>query len=130
MTAAEVVVDASALVDLLVGTPRCAAVRARLSGTVLHAPAHLDAEVLSAVARLARADVLRVADAEAALESLRRAPVQRHELVDLIDPAWSSRGRIRVVDLLYVALAEKLGFPLLTTDARLARACPLAQEIA
>lgn len=43
----EVVVDASALVDLLLDNALGGAVRRRIAGHVLHAPAHLDAEVLS-----------------------------------------------------------------------------------
>lgn len=49
-----VVVDASMLVDLLAETDYAAAVTARLRGTALHAPALLDAEVLSALGRLHR----------------------------------------------------------------------------
>jgi predicted nucleic acid-binding protein len=36
------VVDASAIVDLLLGNELGAAVRRRVAGTVLHAPAHLE----------------------------------------------------------------------------------------
>jgi predicted nucleic acid-binding protein len=40
------VVDASAVVDFLVGSPLGAKVGECLSGSELHAPAHFDAEVL------------------------------------------------------------------------------------
>jgi predicted nucleic acid-binding protein len=40
-----IVVDASVLVDLLAGTEVTQATRARLARAVLHAPAHLDAEL-------------------------------------------------------------------------------------
>jgi predicted nucleic acid-binding protein len=43
-----VIVDASAMVDLLVGSPVSVAVHERLRARELHAPAHFDAEVLSA----------------------------------------------------------------------------------
>jgi predicted nucleic acid-binding protein len=39
-----VVVDASVLVDLLAGTDYAPSAKSRLAGTVMHAPAHLDAE--------------------------------------------------------------------------------------
>ena len=52
---AEVVLDASAFVDLLLGNPLGAAVRTRLAGQSLRAPGHIDAEVLSALGRLSRA---------------------------------------------------------------------------
>jgi hypothetical protein len=54
-----VVVDAAALLDLLAGTPHRPAVRARLEATAWHAPAHVDAEILSALGRLARATTWR-----------------------------------------------------------------------
>jgi predicted nucleic acid-binding protein len=49
---ADVVVDASAMVDALAGTPLGPAVTDRLRDHTLHAPARLDAEVLSALGRL------------------------------------------------------------------------------
>jgi predicted nucleic acid-binding protein len=47
----EVIVDASAMVELLVGSPLATAIRNRLQGYEPHAPAHFDAEVLSALGR-------------------------------------------------------------------------------
>jgi predicted nucleic acid-binding protein len=44
----EGVLDASALVNLLLDNELGAAVQRRIAGHPLHAPAHLDAEVLSA----------------------------------------------------------------------------------
>lgn len=53
-SAEALVIDASALLEALLGTELGWAVRARLRGGDLHAPAHLDAEVLSALGRLHR----------------------------------------------------------------------------
>ncbi|MEU6642890.1 type II toxin-antitoxin system VapC family toxin [Saccharomonospora sp. NPDC046836] len=124
-----VVVDASVLVDLLAGTEFAAAASARLAGAVLHAPAHLDAEVLSALGRLHRAGELTTADVDAALTALTAAPLTRHAVIELAPGAWSRRADLRLVDALYVELATRLRVPLLTTDRRLARACPLAESI-
>ncbi|WP_027286580.1 hypothetical protein [Ruania albidiflava] len=44
----------------------------------------------------------------------------------LLQDAWSRRAALRVSDAQYVALADRLGAPLLTCDARLARA-PVGQ---
>jgi len=41
---------------------------------------------------------------------------------DLLPAAWELRDRCSAGDALYVALALRSGEPLLTTDARLARA--------
>ena len=126
---AEVVVDASALVDLLAGTELKHAVARRLSGALLHAPAHLDAEVLSALGRLERAGDLDGPAVERALSELAEAPIERHELATLLASAWSMRHRVRVVDALYVALAEALEVPLVTTDARLAKTAGRADVV-
>lgn len=127
--AERVVVDASAIVDVLAGTSYAAAVRRRLQGTVWHAPAHIDAEVLSALGRLARAERLGEADARARLDLLGSLPVQRQLLAPLLSGAWARRADLRLVDALYVELAHQLDAPLITTDHRLAGATPLADPV-
>lgn len=123
-------IDTSAMVDLLARTDdRFSAVRARLARTVMHAPAHFDAEVLSALGRMQRAGVLTVARVDGALDELRRAPVTRHGLSSLLAGAWARRDTLRLADALYVELAETAGIALLTTDQRLARAWPSADAI-
>lgn len=121
--------DASALVDLLAGTDLAVAVRARLTGAVLHAPAHLDAEVLSALGRLRRGDLLDSAQADVAVATLAQVPLTRHPLPELVPGAWARGDSLRLTDALYVELAEQLRMPLLTTDLRLARACSQAEPI-
>lgn len=91
----------------------------------MHAPAHFDAEVLSALGRMQRAGALTVAS----LEELRQVPVTRHGLSSLLAGAWSRRDTLRLTDALYVELAETAGLVLLTTDERLARAWPSAHAI-
>jgi predicted nucleic acid-binding protein len=107
---AEVVVDASAMVDVLLGGSLGEAVARRLSGHVLHGPAHLDAECLSALGRLSRAGHVPPATVEGQLDRLAAAPIERHPVADLLRGAWARR----------VELAESLGLPLVTTDGRLA----------
>jgi predicted nucleic acid-binding protein len=124
-----VVVDASAIVEVLVGTMFAGAVRARLRHTVWHAPAHLDAEVLSALGRIGRAGRLQDSDVDARLGLLASMPVQREPLPPLLPGAWARRADLRLVDALYVELAHRLDAPLITTDQRLARATPLAEPI-
>jgi len=113
------VVDASAIVDLLLGNELGAAVRRRVAGTVLHAPAHLDAEVLSALGRLHRAGDLDVDVVQRMLAAQAVAPLERHPVADLLAGAWARRHQLRLGDALYVELAAGLGLPLITTDRRL-----------
>jgi predicted nucleic acid-binding protein len=116
---AEVVVDASALVDLLLGNELGDAVGMRLGGHALHAPAHADAEILSALGRLQRAGAVEPDDVEVMLTRLAAAPIERHPVASLLLSAWSRRHRLRLADALYFELAASRALPLITTDRRL-----------
>lgn len=123
------VVDASAMVDLLVGSALADAVRARLARHAMHAPAHLDAEVLSALGRLHRAGKLSSGEVTSRLARLAAAPVLRHELAPLVEGAWNLRHNLRLVDALYAELASRLDAPLVTTDSGLAAAFARAELV-
>lgn len=124
----DVVVDASALVELLIEGRLGEAVGRRLLGARLQAPAHLDAEVLSALGRLHRAGRFPASRVSAMLTALVAAPIVRHPLPDLLAGAWARRERVRLVDAVYLELADRLGVPLLTTDLRL-RAEPRVEVV-
>jgi predicted nucleic acid-binding protein len=124
-----IVLDASAAVEALIGTQLGGAVRRRMRGCELHAPAHLDAEVLSALGRLNRAGHLPTATVASALNELAGAPIARHQLARLLAGAWATRECMRLADALYVELSGSLGVALLTTDARLARESPAAELV-
>ncbi len=124
----EIVADASALVDLLLANELGQAVGRRVAGHDLHAPAHVDAEVLSALGRLHRAGDLDANDVETKLASLASAPITRHAVNDLLLGAWARRHRLRLADALYVELATTLGCQLVTTDRRL-RDMPVADIV-
>jgi predicted nucleic acid-binding protein len=118
-----IVLDASALVDVVLDQRDAAWVLGQIADEEITAPSHQPAEVLSALARLVRGAVLSPDAARDALDEALDLP-QR-----LIAPsaaqvrrAFVLRDRIRVVDGLYVALADELGCPLVTTDRRLASA--------
>ena len=121
-----VVIDASVLVDaLLVAGPA----RERLASTNLQAPELIDAELLSVLRRLVLADKLQEGHALQALATAQRLGLRRHPSRSLWPRAWELRTNLSAYDALYVALAERLNAPLLTADARLARApglrCPV-----
>jgi predicted nucleic acid-binding protein len=125
---AEAVVDASAIVDLLLDNELGDALRRRLAGHALHAPAHLDVEVLSALGRLHRAGDLKAADVESRLRGLVAAPIQRHDVSELLIGTWARRHQLRLVDAVYVQLAVSLDLLLVTTDRRL-HAAPSADVV-
>jgi len=118
--AADVVVDASVIVDLVADTPSAPAVAELLAGRGLFAPAHVDAEVLSALGRMERAGLLTARHASRALAMGARTPIERSSLPEILDGAWRRRKNLRLSDALYVELAEQLGLELVTTDRRLA----------
>lgn len=124
-----IVLDASALVDVILDQPAKEEILAHL-GQPIAAPGHQPAEVLSALARLVRAGQITSAEAGAALDD---AAALDQDLVAVsavhLRRAFALRERIRVLDGLYVALAEQLGCPLLTTDRRLANADPPCEVI-
>ncbi|TVR35221.1 MAG: PIN domain-containing protein [Nitriliruptor sp.] len=122
------VVDASAIVDLLIRSDPGERVRRRLSAdthAALVTVAHLDAEVFSGLARLHRAGELTAAEVEQLLRRLARLDVRRMPINGvLLAAAWRLRDNVSARDALYVAAARGLGCSLLTTDERLARAVP------
>ena len=123
------VLDASAVVEALIGTEVGARVRARMQGHSLQAPAHLDAEVLSALGRLHRAGSLPEQTVSQCLTDLAAAPIARHPIGELLAATWQMRDRFRLGDGLYVELSRSLDALLLTTDGRLARAYTDAELI-
>jgi predicted nucleic acid-binding protein len=123
------VVDASVIVDFVLGAEAQQAIGARLATASIHAPAHLDAEVLSAIGRIHRAGQLTGRQALERLEDAADVPVTRHLLNPLVRGAWQRRQRLRLADALYVELATVLGVPLLTTDVALGRATRRAEVI-
>jgi predicted nucleic acid-binding protein len=125
---AEVVLDASAFVDLLLGNPVGGAVRERLAGESLHAPGHIDAEVLSAIGRLARAGDLDDDTVTRLLGRVVDAPIERHPVHRLVAGAWARHHQLRLADALYVELAAARGVSLVTTDRRL-RSVPLVDVV-
>ena len=103
--------------------------RARLSTATLHAPDLIDAEVLSVLRRLVLAGSLTEADGRKALNVAGRLGLRRHPIRSLWQRAWELRTNVSAYDALYVALAEQLEVPLLTSDGRTSRApginCPV-----
>ncbi len=117
------VLDASAVLELVLATPLGHALAERVDWPAgsLHAPELLDVEVCSVLRRYALTGALSPQDGEQALIDLIRLPLHRYPHHDLLPRAWQLRDTHTAYDGVYVALAENLGAPLITTDARLAR---------
>lgn len=119
-----VVVDASAIVDVLVQNERTVAVREALGSAEQHVPSHFDAEVLSALGRMHRAGLLTDGEVRLRLGVLSRSSMSRHPLASLLPGAWARRHRLQLPDALYAELASALDAPLITCDAGLAARVP------
>jgi predicted nucleic acid-binding protein len=116
-----IVIDASALVDVIMGW-RSEPIRDRLlSASVVHVPVTVDAELLHALRKHAFSGVVGPQHSNAALRLLDGPTLTRHPVQPLAPRIWSLRHNITAYDAAYVALAEDLGLPLLTRDARLSR---------
>lgn len=96
--------------------------RQRLHGEDLAAPDVMRLEVLSTLRKhLIRGEVT-AKGAEEAFAFLLDEPVRVYPAYAVLDRCWQLRGNITPYDASYVALAEALGCPLVTTDAKLAKA--------
>lgn len=120
--------DASAVVDLLIRSDTGESVRRFLAsenGLALVTVAHLDAEVMSALARLSRANELSADEVGTLLLRLGSMAMRRLPITsDLLTAAWVLRDNVAARDALYVAAAQSMGAILVTTDERLARSVP------
>jgi predicted nucleic acid-binding protein len=114
------VVDASVLVELV--TADRSDVGAAVDGVELHAPHLVDVEVASALRSLARTDQIENAVAGQGLATAAALVTRRYAHELLLPRVWELRSNLTAYDAVYVALAEALTLPLLTTDARLAAA--------
>ena len=117
------VIDASAVVELLMATPTGFAIEEHVfsSGESLAAPHLIDLEVLHVVRRFHRTRLLTLERAEQALEDLEGLAITRygHEL--LRPSIWRLRDNLTAYDAAYVALAELLDAPIVTCDGKLAQ---------
>jgi predicted nucleic acid-binding protein len=117
-----VVVDASALVEVLLRTPRSAAILRAAELSELVAPELIVVEVLSALRRLLRQHVITMTRADEAVDDLIAAPLRHLPTLSLAEATWRLCQNLSAYDACYVALAAALDCPLVSADSRLAHA--------
>lgn len=118
------VVDASAIAELVVARGQGAQVARAVLDHELFAPQLLVPEVVSVVWGWVLGRHLDAVRASAALEDFRSLDVTLVDMVPLVDEVWRLRDNVTAYDGMYVALARGMGCPLLTLDAKLIAALP------
>jgi predicted nucleic acid-binding protein len=117
-----IVLDASAVIDWVLQTPAGKRMEKRIfsRNESLHAPHLLDLEVAQVMRRLVRESVVSPQRADEAIQDLLDLNVTRYPHFTLLPRIWQLRHNLSAYDAAYIALAEELGAPLITRDARLA----------
>lgn len=126
-----IVVDASIVVAALLssgGAGARARERLRLD-TDLHAPHLLDVEVTAALRRRVRLGQTELRLATRAMRDLADLPALRWDHEPLLQRVWTLRENLTAYDAFYVALAEALEAPLITSDGGLSRASGLRCQV-
>jgi predicted nucleic acid-binding protein len=118
------VVDASAVIEVLLQTPSAPAISRRLfgNGETLHTPHLLDLEVAQALRRFCAIGDLAAQRGVEALRDLADFPITRYPHKPFLERIWELRQNATAYDAAYLALAEALGAPLITCDRALASA--------
>jgi len=117
-----IVVDASAVLEVLLQTPAAPRIEARLfaSGDTLHVPHLLDLEVVHVLRRYEAAGMIDAQRGQDAIDDLTAWPLIRYPHELFLRRIWALRHNLTAYDAAYVALAETLAVTLVTCDTRLA----------
>lgn len=110
------VIDASALVELLLQTEQGALVERAIGDAELFAPDVINPEVMQSLRGLERGGKLTSERALQAFTRFAESRISRIPTGALMQQAWSMRANVSAYDACYVALARELKCELLTTD--------------
>ena len=119
-----IVVDASALLEVLLRTEAAHGIETRLFAPEesLHVPHLIDVEITQVIRRYVAAGDISAERGRSALTDLADFPLQRYPHLQLLPRIWALRNNLTAYDASYVALAEALDAPMITRDHRLATA--------
>ncbi|MDQ3734261.1 MAG: type II toxin-antitoxin system VapC family toxin [Actinomycetota bacterium] len=115
-------IDASALVDVLAGDRPSTGLLQRVSREPWHAPHFIDLELLNSLRRLVLRNQITVELAASVQSDFSLITISRYAHLGFRERIWELRDSMTAYDAAYIALAEALDAPLVTTDTRLGRA--------
>lgn len=119
-----IVLDASALLEVLLQTPAAEPIAARIfdPDESLHAPHLLNVEVAQVLRRYTLAGEIDAERGREALNDLDDLALERYAHGPLMPRIWALRDNLTTYDAAYLALAEALGAALVTCDGGVHRA--------
>ena len=119
-----IVVDASAILALLLNTTEASNIEKRLVGVTesLHAPHLIDLEIAHVLRRYVNLGQLTREQGERGITEVTEFQITRYPHYPFLPRIWTLRQNVTAYDAVYLALAETLPAPLITCDARLAAA--------
>ena len=126
-----IVVDASAVIDVLLQTPDSLALTNRLldASAVNCAPQLIDIEMVSVMRRLVHRREIPEARASAALADFEQLPLERYPHQLLLPRIWAYRHNLTAYDAAYLALADALDCRVITRDKHFAASAPERIEL-
>lgn len=115
-----IVIDASALAEILAQSAVGAALERRLSG-IPHAPHLIDIEVTNCIRGRLIGGLCSEEEAARVVEQMTHLPLVRHPHTSLLPAVWLNRHNLTAYDAVYLELARSLGASLMTLDDGLAK---------
>ena len=114
-----IVIDASAVLEILARTAAGLELETVLLDSDLHAPHVIDLEVLNAIGRWERTGVIRRGEAAPILDAFLSMGITRYSHTPFAQPIWELRHNLTAYDAAYLTLARALDARLVTMDSAL-----------
>lgn len=126
-----IVVDTSAMIEVLLRTPHAKGVESWLYAPdqVVNAPHLIEVEIAQVIRRYVARGNIDESRGRAALRTLSDMDIDRHGHRALLPRIWALRHNMTSYDAIFFALAETLDAVLLTRDRRLAAAPGLRAHV-
>lgn len=116
------VLDASVAIEVFSSPEPDPELRRRVLTGTAAAPELFDIEACNVLRKMVLRGRISASDASGVLQDIRDAPIDRIAHRHLVQRVWELRDNVTAYDASYVALAELIGVPLVTCDARIGRA--------